>query len=69
LLIVRSSPGLEEYIESLSFLYYLENQALIPLIEVQSTLSDDGTGEPVSTTPLCLASLTYLLNATGCLVP
>lgn len=41
------SPGLEEYIESLSFLYYLENRDLIPLVEIQSTLSDSETGEPL----------------------
>ncbi|WRT69153.1 uncharacterized protein IL334_006137 [Kwoniella shivajii] len=40
------SPGLEEYIEGLSFLYYLENQSLVPLQEVQKTLSDED-GEPL----------------------
>ncbi|WVF65462.1 hypothetical protein IAT40_000190 [Kwoniella sp. CBS 6097] len=40
------SPGLEEYIEGLSFLWYLEHQSLIPLGEVQRTLSDEA-GEPL----------------------
>ncbi|WVR08986.1 hypothetical protein IAU60_006046 [Kwoniella sp. DSM 27419] len=45
------SPGLEEYIEGLSFLWYLEHRSLIPLAEVQSTLSDEA-GEPlVAVTP------------------
>jgi len=42
------SPGLEEYIEGLSFLHYLEHGNLITLEEVQSTLSDTENGEPVS---------------------
>ena len=41
------SPGLEEYIEALSFLHYLEHRTLIPLAEVQAGLSDTETGEPV----------------------
>ncbi|KAK8843988.1 hypothetical protein IAR55_006781 [Kwoniella newhampshirensis] len=40
------SPGLEEYIEGLSFLWYLEHGTLIPLEEVQQTLSDEA-GEPL----------------------
>nr|XP_031858905.1 uncharacterized protein CI109_005725 [Kwoniella shandongensis]KAA5525977.1 hypothetical protein CI109_005725 [Kwoniella shandongensis] len=40
------SPGLEEYIEGLSFLWYLEHGTLIPLEEVQRTLSDE-SGEPL----------------------
>ncbi|WWD06845.1 hypothetical protein V865_004941 [Kwoniella europaea PYCC6329] len=40
------SPGLEEYIEALSFLYYLENKSLVPLDVVQKTLSSED-GEPL----------------------
>jgi len=46
-LIVRSA-GLEEYIEGLSFLHYLEHGTLISLKEVQETLSEKETGESVS---------------------
>jgi hypothetical protein len=42
------SPGLEEYIEGLSFLWYLDKKELITLADVQQTLSDPETGEPVS---------------------
>ncbi|KAJ8489650.1 hypothetical protein ONZ45_g13502 [Pleurotus djamor] len=35
------SPGLQEYIEALSFAYFLEHWSLIPLKEVQRSLSDD----------------------------
>jgi predicted translin family RNA/ssDNA-binding protein len=42
------SPGMEEYIEATSFLYYLDTGRLIPLDEVQRNLSDPATGEPVS---------------------
>nr|XP_018259266.1 uncharacterized protein I303_08194 [Kwoniella dejecticola CBS 10117]OBR81424.1 hypothetical protein I303_08194 [Kwoniella dejecticola CBS 10117] len=45
------SPGLEEYIEGLSFLYYLEHQSLIPLSEVQKTLSDEEGEALVVVTP------------------
>lgn len=45
------SPGLEEYIEGLSFLHYLDKRELITLAEVQKTLSDSETGDPVSLTP------------------
>lgn len=34
------SPGLQEYIEALSFTYYLEHGSLIPFNEVQRSLSD-----------------------------
>ncbi|RXK37435.1 hypothetical protein M231_05258 [Tremella mesenterica] len=40
------SPGLEEYIESLSFLHYLEGKGLITLSDVQAALSDQETGDP-----------------------
>ncbi|EIW66050.1 hypothetical protein TREMEDRAFT_35613 [Tremella mesenterica DSM 1558] len=39
------SPGLEEYIESLSFLHYLEGKGLITLSDVQAALSDQETGD------------------------
>lgn len=39
------SAGLEEYIEGLSFLHYLEHGTLISLKEVQETLSEKETGE------------------------
>lgn len=45
------SAGLEEYIEGLSFLHYLETRNLISLREVQDTLSDKETGEQVSLSP------------------
>jgi hypothetical protein len=41
------SAGLEEYIEGLSFLHYLEKGSLISLEEVQETLSDKETGDNV----------------------
>lgn len=40
------SPGLQEYIEALSFAHYLECQTLISYAEVQRSLSDAG-GVPV----------------------
>jgi len=42
------SAGLEEYIEGLSFLHYLDKGDLITIEEIQATLSDSETGEPVS---------------------
>ncbi|WWC73012.1 uncharacterized protein I206_106977 [Kwoniella pini CBS 10737] len=45
------SPGLEEYIEGLSFLYYLEHKSLVPLEEVQRTLSDENGQSLVVVTP------------------
>ncbi|KAJ2928891.1 hypothetical protein H1R20_g8186, partial [Candolleomyces eurysporus] len=41
------SPGLQEYIEALSFAYYLEHGSLIPFAEVQKSISDS-SGNPVS---------------------
>ena len=41
------SAGLEEYIEGLSFLHYLEHGSLISLEEVQATLSEKESGENV----------------------
>ncbi|THG94475.1 hypothetical protein EW145_g8129, partial [Phellinidium pouzarii] len=35
------SPGLQEYIEALAFAHYLEHDALITLVEVQASLSDE----------------------------
>lgn len=43
----RRSAGLEEYIEGLSFLHFLEHGTLITLQEVQETLSDKETVEKV----------------------
>ena len=42
------SPGLQEYIEALSFAHYLETGKLVSFDEVQKTLSDEH-GVPVST--------------------
>ena len=39
---------MEEYIEGLSFLHYLEKRELITMDEVQATLSDAESGTPVS---------------------
>lgn len=47
------SPGLQEYIEALSFAHYLECQALISYAEVQRSLSDAG-GVPVCSSLLCV---------------
>jgi hypothetical protein len=47
-LIILRSAGLEEYIEGLSFLHYLEHGSLISLKEVQETLSEKETGQNVS---------------------
>ncbi|KAK4683857.1 hypothetical protein P7C73_g6357, partial [Tremellales sp. Uapishka_1] len=41
------SPGLEEYIEGLSFLWYLEKRTLITLDEIQHILTDEKSGEPL----------------------
>ncbi len=41
------SPGLQEYIEALSFAHYLEYKSLISYDQVQKSLSDDGA-EPAS---------------------
>lgn len=40
---------MEEYIEAVSFLHYLENGTLISLKEVQDNLTDPETSQPVST--------------------
>ena len=48
------SPGLQEYIEALSFTYYLEHKALISYEEVQRSLCDDD-GIPVSGNFCCAA--------------
>ena len=45
------SPGLQEYIEALSFAHYLEHQTLISYAEVQESLSD-AYGVPVCSTLL-----------------
>lgn len=41
------SPGLQEYIEALSFAHYLEHKTLVSYEQVQSSLSDD-EGSPAS---------------------
>ncbi|KAI0757266.1 Translin [Daedaleopsis nitida] len=51
------SPGLQEYIEALSFAHYLEHKTLISYEEVQTTLRDDA-GNPYF--PLSLED--YLLG-------
>nr|ODO03701.1 hypothetical protein L204_00037 [Cryptococcus depauperatus CBS 7855] len=58
------TPGLEEYIESLSFMWYLEHGNLIPLKQVQKALSDE-SGEPASHANHCLVVITpedYILG-------
>ncbi|OXG18452.1 hypothetical protein C361_04577 [Cryptococcus neoformans Tu259-1] len=40
------TPGLEEYIEALSFMWYLQHGGLVPLDNVQKALSDEN-GEPL----------------------
>ncbi|KAI8995376.1 Translin family-domain-containing protein [Trametes punicea] len=45
------SPGLQEYIEALSFAHYLEHKSLISYEQVQSTLSDH-QGIPLFPLPL-----------------
>ena len=40
------SPGLQEYIEALSFAHYLEHKSLISYEQVQQSLCDD-EGSPV----------------------
>jgi predicted translin family RNA/ssDNA-binding protein len=43
------SPGLQEYIEALSFAHYLEHEALITHAQVQQTLcADDGSPVRIS---------------------
>lgn len=44
------SPGLQEYIEALSFAHYLQHGTLIPYGEVQKSLSDE-SGSPVRSIP------------------
>ncbi|KAI0639141.1 Translin [Trametes polyzona] len=45
------SPGLQEYIEALSFAHYLEHRTLISYAQVQATLSDSD-GNPFFTLPV-----------------
>jgi hypothetical protein len=47
------SPGLQEYIEALSFTHYLEHGTLIKFDQVQDTLRDSD-GVPVRTRNYCL---------------
>ncbi|EAL20102.1 hypothetical protein CNBF4280 [Cryptococcus deneoformans B-3501A] len=68
------TPGLEEYIEGLSFMWYLQHGGLVPLDQVQKALSDEN-GEPlIFVTPedyiLGMSDLTgelmrYATNALG----
>ncbi|UOH81788.1 hypothetical protein LQV05_004468 [Cryptococcus neoformans] len=68
------TPGLEEYIEALSFMWYLQHGGLVPLDNVQKALSDEN-GEPlIFVTPedyiLGMSDLTgelmrYATNALG----
>ncbi|OWZ63963.1 hypothetical protein AYX14_06594 [Cryptococcus neoformans] len=68
------TPGLEEYIEALSFMWYLQHGGLVPLDNVQKALSDEN-GEPlIVVTPedyiLGMSDLTgelmrYATNALG----
>lgn len=69
------SPGLQEYIEALSFAHYLEHKTLISYEEVQNSLCDDA-GKPAGyiAPPLYvllilppLSTFLYLLRTT-CLV-
>lgn len=57
-----STPGLEEYIEGLSFMWYLQHGSLVSLDDVQKALSDEN-GEPASLPirPMCYR----LMNATS----
>lgn len=41
------SPGLQEYIEALSFVHYLEHGSLVTFDQVQQTICDPDTGVPV----------------------
>lgn len=41
------APGMEEYIEAISFLHYLEHGNLISLKEIQDHLTDRETSVPV----------------------
>jgi hypothetical protein len=49
------SPGLQEYIEALGLIHYLERGTLVTFDETQATLSNaDGTPVRTSTTPHCM---------------
>lgn len=47
---IGRTPGLEEYIEGLSFMWYLQHGGLVSLDDVQKALSDEN-GEPVRVIP------------------
>lgn len=57
------SPGLQEYIEALSFTHYIETGTLITYGEVQASISDDA-GNPVrhSRCPLLLLLLISVVS-------
>lgn len=52
------SPGLQEYIEALSFAHYLTHNSLITWAEVQNRLSDE-SGTPVRILHLVLSTLHF----------
>ena len=71
------SPGIQEFIEALSFLHYLENGGLVTFKETQRTLSDE-QGVPVRACEpkdcsVCLNLLdstsTYLWKTTSSVCP
>ena len=55
------SPGLQEYIEALSFAYFLDHGSLITFDQVQATLSDPD-GIPVRLTYWCMLRLPWSSN-------
>lgn len=68
------TPGLEEYIEALSFMWYLQHGGLVPLDNVQKALSDENGESLIFVTPedyiLGMSDLTgelmrYATNALG----
>lgn len=50
------SPGLQEYIEALSFTHYLDHGSLVTFEQAQDTLCD-ASGKPVSDSTLSLICL------------
>ena len=50
------SPGLQEYIEALSFAYYIEHETLITYADVQRSLSDEEDGPVSNPRPVGLCS-------------
>lgn len=58
------SPGLQEYIEALSFTHYLDHGNLITFEQVQNTLCDT-SGKPVSLEPITYSDLTHTVLSIG----